>query len=74
MAASIGKNTDKEARKLALELMERADDLPEPRRMSEFLEPLPREYGSDLTSGRQTKRLAYGGTSPSAATNAEEVA
>jgi len=64
--AAIGRNNDKEARALAKELMERAEPLPEPKPMGEFLSPQAREFGSDMTSGRQTKRLSEGGTSPSA--------
>jgi len=72
--AAIKTNTDKQARALALELMDQVEPLDEPRRMSDFLEPLPREFGSDLTSGRQTERLAHGGTSPSVGTTETEVA
>ncbi len=69
--AGISKNTDKQARKLALELMEQVEALPESKRMSDLLEPLPREFGSDLTSGRQTERLAHGGTSPTTSSKTE---
>ena len=70
----IGTNTDAQARKLAKEMMESVDALPEPKRMSDFLEPQPREFGTDLTSGRQTKRLAHGGTAPTGDTSTTEVA
>ncbi|HCP46922.1 MAG TPA: hypothetical protein DIU15_12825 [Deltaproteobacteria bacterium] len=72
--AAIGNNSDKEARALARELMEQADALPEPKAMGEILTPQPREFGSDMTSGRQTKRLSEGGTSPSAGSTSAPVA
>jgi alkylation response protein AidB-like acyl-CoA dehydrogenase len=59
-------NNDKAAGKLAKHLMASAEALPEAVG-SKDLEPLAREYGSDLTSGRQTKRLANGGKPPSKA-------
>ena len=61
--ASIGRNTDKRARALAEELMGQVEPLAEPRG-SDHLEPMPREFGSDLTSGRQDKRLSQGGKAP----------
>lgn len=61
----LGKNNDAAARKLAKVLMDRAETLPETVGTAE-LKPLPREYGSDLTSGRQDKRLAHGGEAPKA--------
>ncbi|MCP4808481.1 MAG: DNA polymerase II [Proteobacteria bacterium] len=56
MFEDISSNCDADARKLAAELMlsaEALEDLPKP-----DLSPLPREYGSDLTSGRQTVRAS----------------
>ncbi len=62
----LSKNNDAAARKLAKVLLERAEPMPETLGTAE-LTPLPREFGSDLTSGRQEKRLAHGGTAPSPA-------
>ena len=56
MFEDIGNNHDAAARKLATELMnqvEAIEELPKP-----DLQPRPREFGSDLTSGRQTVRLS----------------
>ena len=60
----LSHNVDKEARQVAEAFMMQADPLPEPKSLSE-LSPLPREFGTDLTSGRQSKRLVNGGVSPS---------
>ncbi len=51
----LSRNADKQARSLARELLEAAEELPavEPGPLS----PLPRERGRDLTSGRQAHRL-----------------
>jgi alkylation response protein AidB-like acyl-CoA dehydrogenase len=58
--ARIRHNQDAAARKLAKAMMERVDPLPQPQPMSD-LKPQPREWGSDLTSGRQEKRRSEGG-------------
>ena len=59
-------NVDKQANAVAKSVMDAAELLPEPMDLAE-LSPLPnREFGVDLTSGRQAKRIANGGTSPSA--------
>lgn len=59
-------NTDADARKLAKALMAKAEVLPEPAPMSELKPLAKREFGSDLTTGKQKKRLAHGGTPPKA--------
>ena len=51
-------NSDATARRLATEMMESANTLEYPE--VEFT-PLPNERGSDLTSGRQDRRLCFGG-------------
>ena len=64
-------NVDKQANAVAKSVMEAAELLPEPMDLGE-LSPLPnREFGVDLTSGRQAKRIANGGTSPSATSVSE---
>jgi alkylation response protein AidB-like acyl-CoA dehydrogenase len=51
---SMGSNSDKQARALSANLMEAAEPLPE---MSiEHLQPIEREFGSDLTSGQIQER------------------
>jgi hypothetical protein len=47
-------NSDAQARKLAKELMDRAETLPEVD--NSHLKPLPREFGKDLTSGKIARR------------------
>jgi alkylation response protein AidB-like acyl-CoA dehydrogenase len=59
----LKKNNDKAAVKLSKHLMATSEALPEARG-SQDLVPMPREFGSDLTSGRQTERLAHGGKAP----------
>jgi hypothetical protein len=55
----LSHNSDGAARKVAVEMMEAADIL----ECSEVeLSPLPDELGSDLTSGRQERRLVFGGS------------
>ncbi len=49
-------NTDAQAYALARELMDSVDPLPELERPD--LQPLPREWGKDLTSGKQPVRLS----------------
>ena len=64
----LTKNSDRQANKLAAELMEKAEVLPEVD--ISHLQPLPyREFGSDLTSGKITTRRdeKNGSTSDSAA-------
>jgi len=61
----LSHNVDADANRLAEVLMDRAELLPEPLG-EDHLTPLAREYGSDLTSGRQKKRLANGGKAPKA--------
>ena len=56
----IWSNDDAAARKLARELMDAAEPLEELERPD--LQPLEREYGSDLTSGRQGVRRSKMGT------------
>ncbi len=51
----LSHNADAQARSLAKELMEGAEELPALE--SKELSPLPRERGRDLTSGRQAHRL-----------------
>ncbi|MDP6934875.1 MAG: acyl-CoA dehydrogenase family protein, partial [Myxococcota bacterium] len=51
-------NVDAESRALAEKLMDRAEVLPEVK-IPEDLEPMPRERGEDLTSGKQTERLYH---------------
>ena len=58
--AAIGDNNDKAATALARELMDSAEAFPDARPFSE-LSPLPREYGSELTSGRKTDRVDLDG-------------
>ena len=55
---ALGTNSDSTARKLATEMMEAAPLLEYP---EVTLEPLEDERGSDLTSGRQDRRLCFGG-------------
>ena len=55
---SLGRNSDATARKLATEMMEAAPLLEYP---EVTLEALEDERGSDLTSGRQDRRLCFGG-------------
>jgi hypothetical protein len=50
----ISSNSDKQARELAKELMANAELLPEVD--NSHLEPLKREFGKDLTSGKLAKR------------------
>jgi len=52
-------NSDSTARKLAVEMMEAAEMLEYP---EVTLEAQPNEHGSDITSGRQDRRLCFGGT------------
>jgi len=54
----IKNNTDGTARKLATQMMEEAEILETP---EVVLQPLPDEHGSDITSGRQDRRLVFGG-------------
>ena len=54
-------NSDGTARRLAVEMMEAAEPLEYP---EVNLEPAPDERGSDITSGRQERRLCFGGTVP----------
>jgi len=56
---ALGRNADATARKLAEEMMAEAELL-DPQAVD--LTPIPDERGSDLTSGRQDKRLCFGGT------------
>jgi len=56
---AVKHNTDGTARKLAREMMDEAELL-ETREVE--LSPLPNEFGSDLTSGRQDRRLVFGGS------------
>jgi alkylation response protein AidB-like acyl-CoA dehydrogenase len=56
---ALKNNADTTARKLATEMMEAAPELSYP---EVNLSPLPVEVGSDLTSGRQDKRLCFGGS------------
>ena len=55
----LSHNSDGAARKLAVEMMEAAETLEYP---EVELSPLPDEMGSDLTSGRQERRLVFGGS------------
>lgn len=55
----IKRNADGTARKLAREMMEAAELLEYP---EVELSPLADELGSDLTSGRQNRRLVFGGS------------
>ena len=55
---SIKRNSDATARKLATQMMEEAEILEAP---EVNLTALPDEHGSDLTSGRQNRRLVFGG-------------
>jgi len=55
---ALGQNSDRTARKLATEMMASASLLEYP---EVTLEPLENERGSDLTSGRQDRRLCFGG-------------
>jgi hypothetical protein len=57
-------NNDKQARKLATELLESVEVFTAPAPGLLDLPPLPREYGEDINSGLQEKRLWEGGTSP----------
>ena len=52
----IWSNADAEARKLARELLDSVEPLDAIEQPE--LQPLPREFGSDLTSGRQTERMS----------------
>jgi alkylation response protein AidB-like acyl-CoA dehydrogenase len=52
-------NSDGAARALAVEMMEAAESLEYP---EVDLSPLPDELGSDLSSGRQERRLVFGGS------------
>ena len=54
--ADIGNNNDVAATRLARELMDQREAFPENAPLSE-LSPLPREFGSELTSGRKTDRV-----------------
>ena len=56
--SALGRNADETARKLAREMMAEAELLESP---SVELSPLPDERGSDMTSGRQDRRLCFGG-------------
>ncbi len=66
---ALGRNTDATARRLATEMMEAADNLEYP---EVDLKPLPDERGSDLTSGRQERRLCFGGEVPKVADQASK--
>lgn len=68
---ALSRNSDAAARKVSKELMEQAEALP-PVVLPADLAPLPREFGSDLTSGRQEERIGLGGTAPSASGTGEE--
>ena len=57
--SALGRNADTTARKLAQEMMAEAEMLTAE---EVALTALPDERGSDLTSGRQDKRLCFGGT------------
>jgi len=54
MFKELSVNSDAQARKLGKELMDRAELLPEVN--NSHLEPLPREFGKDLTSGKIERR------------------
>jgi len=54
--AAIGDNNDVAATELARELMDRVEAFPEMPDLSQ-LKPIPREFGSELTSGRKTDRV-----------------
>ena len=66
----LNTNSDAAARTLAKELMDRAEPLPEMRDVD--FPPHPHEKGSDLTSGRQDKRLSEGGTVSSTSAKASK--
>lgn len=56
-------NVDDQSRVLAKKLMDQAELLPDEEDL-DSLPSLPREFGSDLLTGKQKKRLANGGKSP----------
>ena len=58
----LSHNSDGIAREVAVEMMDAAERLEYP---GVDLSPLPDELGSDLTSGRQDRRLVFGGSVPS---------
>jgi hypothetical protein len=62
-------NSDGTARRLATEMMEAAEPLEYP---EVNLEPQPNEYGLDITSGRQDRRLCFGGKVREAADQASK--
>ena len=66
---ALGRNSDATARRLATEMMEAAEILEYP---EVELTPLPDERGSDLTSGRQERRLCFGGKVPEVADQASK--
>jgi alkylation response protein AidB-like acyl-CoA dehydrogenase len=66
----INSNTDASARALAKELMDRAETLPEVKAVD--FPPRAQEKGSDLTSGRQDKRLSQGGVVGNASAKASK--
>jgi hypothetical protein len=61
----LSHNADKEAAELAKSFMEGVEPMAEAKPLSGMSPLTQREYGTDLTSGRQTKRLVNGGVSPS---------
>jgi alkylation response protein AidB-like acyl-CoA dehydrogenase len=62
-------NSDGTARRLATEMMEAAEPLEYP---EVNLEPQPNEHGLDITSGRQDRRLCFGGKVREAADQASK--
>jgi len=58
----LSHNSDGAARAVAVEMMDGAENL---ECTDVDLTPLPNELGSDLTSGRQERRLVFGGSVPS---------
>jgi hypothetical protein len=68
----LSNNVDKEARKVAESFMLAAEALPEPMDLSELSPLTEREFGTDLTSGRQAKRLVNGGKPPTSSQGVAE--
>jgi hypothetical protein len=68
----LSHNTDTKAAKLAKAFMEGVEPMAHAKPLSELSPLTQREYGTDLTSGRQTKRLVNGGVSPSAESGVAE--
>jgi len=61
----LSHNNDKQASKLAKELMASVEPMVDAKPLSGLSPLAQHEFGTDLTSGRQSKRLVNGGTSPS---------